>query len=155
MLKLIEYAWDGSNFVNSGTLTLDPGPREIEKLVKVEWRSRHTGLYSIYPRCKYRFRRTIEFTLKGGCTPEKRKEIEFYATRYSKFKIDNSSWGDMISLTPYSTRTVYPADHPWPQTSEETLYVMFEETSFRLLEGKEWVEYSIKLKVVNNEGIQG
>ncbi len=153
MLKLIEYAWDGEHFVNSGTLTLDPGPREIEKLVKVEWRARHTGLYSIYPRCKYRYRRTIEFTLKGGCSPAKRKEIEFYATRYSKFKIDNDSWGDMISLTPYSTRTVYPKDHPWPQTAKETLYVMFEEASFRLLEGKEWVEYSIKLKVVNNEGI--
>ena len=112
-------------------------------------------LISIYPRCKYRYRRTIEFTLKGGCSPEKRKEIEFYATRYSKFKIDNASWSDMISLEPYSSRTTNPADHVWPQTAEQTLYVMFQETSFRLLEGTEWVEYSIKLQVVNDEGIQG
>lgn len=152
-LKLSEYAWNGSNFVLSGTLTLDPSPNSIEKLVKVEWLSRHVGLYSIYPKCKYRYRKTVTFTLKGGCEPDKRREIEFYAARYSKFKVDNASWAKMASPEYYSTRETNPAGNPYDEDDLQTLYLMFEEVTFILEEGKNWCTYSIKLKVINAEGV--
>lgn len=153
-LELIEYTFDGSNFVVGGTLTLDPAPNSIDKLVKIEWRSRHTGLYSLYPRCKYRYRRTVEFTLKGGCDPDKRREIEFYSARYSKFLIDNTTWAKMVSPDYYSDRNTNPSSQGWDEgLGNQTLYVMFEETTFTLEEGKNWCTYTIKLKVVNDEGV--
>lgn len=154
-LKLIEYTFNGSVFITGGTLVLDPAPNSIEKLVKVEWRARHTGLYSIYPRCKYRYRKTVEFTLKGGCDPVKRREIEFYGARYSKFKVDNTTWAKMVSPEYYSDRNYNPSGYPWTGESHpnQELWVMFEEVTFTLEEGKNWCTYSIKLKVVNSEGI--
>jgi len=154
-LKLIEYAWNGANFVPSGTLTFTPGPQSIDKATKTEWRARHTGLGSVYPRCKYRYRRTVEFTLKGGCTGLKRRELEFYAMRQSKFKVENASFEDLISPEYHSDRSDFPNDNQWsPSENPQTLYVMFEESSYSIAEGKEdWYTYTIKLKVVNNEGI--
>lgn len=153
-LKLIEHPFNGSVFVDGGTLTFNPDPNAIDKSVKVEWRARHTGLYSLYPRCKYRYRRTVEFTLKGGCTSAKRKEIEFYAMRYSKFLMDNTTWAKILSPEYYSERTVQPSTMGWPHSAVQTLYLMFTECTFTLEEGKEdWWVYTIKLQVVNNEGI--
>ena len=153
-LSLKEYPFNGSVFVGGGTLIFDPSPSQIEKVCKAEWRARHTGLYSLYPRCKYRYRRTVEFSLKGGCTSAKRKEIEFYAMRYSKFKMDNTSWAKAASIEYYSEKTVQPSTKAWPQTTLQTLYLMFTECTFSLDEGKEdWWNYTIKLQVVNNEGI--
>jgi len=153
-LELIEWAFNGSTFVAGGTLSLDPAPNSIEKMVKVEWKARHTGLYSIYPRCKYRYRKTVEFTLKGGCEPTKRREIEFYAARFSKFQIDNTSWAKMVSPTYYSERGTNPSGNPWTEENEnQDLFLMLQEVTFTLEEGKNWCTYSIKLKVVNTEGI--
>jgi len=153
-LELIEYTFNGSVFIAGGTLILNPAPNSIEKMVKVEWLARHTGLYSIYPRCKYRYRKTVQFTLKGGCEPTKRREIEFYSARYSKFKIDNTTWAKMVSPEYNSDRNNNPSDQEWSeQITNQTLYLMFEEVTFILEEGKDWCTYSIKLKVVNSEGI--
>lgn len=152
-LKLVEYPYNGSAFISGGTLVFDPAPQSIEKNAKVEWLARQTGLYSIYPRAKYRYRRTIEFSLKGGCTTDKRKEIEFYSMRYSKFKMD-STWGRMSSPEYYSDRNTNPSGHPWnPDNPGQVLYVMFTECNFTLEEGKDWASYTIKLTVVNLEGI--
>ena len=155
-LKLIEYAWDGSKFVQTGTLEFSPNPRSIEKSCKVQWRARHIGLYAIYPKCKYRYRREVKFTLKGECNGAKRKEIEFYAMRRSKFLIDNDSWDAMVSPEYYSDRNNNPADHPWQGTSHpnQEIYVMFESVTFTAKEGqKDWFTYTIKLTVVNDQGI--
>jgi len=154
-LTLYEYGWDGSNYVLSGTLVFSPDPSKIEKICKVQWRARHFGTKYTYPRAKYRYRREIVFKLEGGCSGSKREELEFFAMRNSKFKIDNTSIGYLKSPEYYSDRDTHPANNPKPTNfTYQTLYVMFEEIRFTADPGKEdWFNYSITLKVVNNEKV--
>jgi len=154
-ITLYEYGWNGSNYVLSGTLVLDPPPAKIEKVCKVQWKARHFGTQRVYPRAKYRYRREIVFKLEGGCSGDKRIELEFFAMRNSKFKIDNDSIGYFKSPEYYSDRNTHPANNPKPDNfSYQTLYVMFEETRFVADPAKEnWFNYSITLKVVNDEKV--
>ena len=156
-LKLIEYAYNGTHYVASGTLTIDPSPNTIEQEVKVEWRVKSVGLYAIFPRAKHRYRRTIGFSIKGGCTLDKRTEIEFYALRNSKFKLDyvTSDWSNVPIPEPFSDRNIAPAGHPWnPAYIAIVTYVVFDDVSFTFDEGKsDWITYTIKFKVVSDEGI--
>jgi len=158
-LKLQEYAWDGTNWKDTGIyFTFDPNPSGVTKETKVEWRARFSGLYCLYPRCKYRFRRTVTFTLKGACTGAKREELEFYAMRNSKFKVDNTSWAGLTSPEYYSQKDVYnPYDHPWQGATGhplQTLYVMFQELTADLAEGKvDWFTYTLKLQVVDTSNV--
>jgi len=155
-LNLIEYAWNGTFYVSGATLSLDPYPSSMEKHVRVEWRTRHTGLYSLEERAKMRYRRTNEYTLKGGCLPEKRREIEFYTMRASKFKIVNTTFQGMLTPLYYSDRNTPPYQNPWQGASHpnQTVYVIFDDATFTLEEGKNWVTYSLKIKIVNTEGVQ-
>jgi len=153
-LKLREYAWDGNNWKDTGhDFEFDPNPNSVSKETKIEWRERHSGLYSLYPKCKYRYRRTVTFTIRGGCNGDKRREMEFYAMRNSKFKMDNTSWGDLHSPEYYSERTVYPYNYAWTGEShpKQTLYLMWTEFSSDEAEGKvDWYTYQLKLQVVDN-----
>ena len=157
-MKLREYAWNGSHWKDTGDyFEFDPNPSGVTKEVKTEWRVRHTGLYATWPRCKYRYRRTVTFTLKGACSGEKRRELEFYSMRNSKFKIDTSSWTGLQTPEYYNQKDVYnPFDYPWEGVNHpnQTIYVMFQEFNTEIAEGKvDWFTYTIKLQVINNANI--
>jgi len=153
-LTLYEYGFNGSAYTLCGTLYFVPDPNSIDKGCKVKKRFTTGGLYKIYPKMKYRWKREITFTVRGGCNAAKRREIEFYAMRYSVFKIDNASW-TMITPEYYSENnaTMLPYNNPYsPTGATQDIYVAMDEASFTQAEANvDWFTYSITLKAVRTD----
>jgi hypothetical protein len=141
VVRLYDYHWDGSSYVLSGTITIDPEPSSIKKSAKVEWRVRHAGINEL-KKHRWRYRRTEEITLEGIVTSETaRLTLEAVATRNSKYVLD---LGGRFS-SPASEGTDYGSTLPATST---TAYYIVTDFSCNQVPGKTVYEYSIKFERV-------
>lgn len=153
-LKLREYLWTGSSFVDQGvTYNWQPLPKSITKEVEVQKRIVHRGRRKL-KKYKYRVRETMTFTLSGSCPSEAkaqpgdltRRKIEWLSKRNSKFKI----------IIDADTIEIFKTPSPSNYNDDENLFVVFKDVRFTLTEGKiGWYDYNITLERVNCEGISG
>jgi hypothetical protein len=169
-LDLIEYAYNGNGqYINSGTLTFNPGPSQVTKEIKIEWMTMFVG-FVIWPRVLYRVWRTINVEIQGGCNLAMRAEIEFYSYRQSVFAVDGS-WSPYFDFPePYSSGlNSNPSAYPWtgfpyalqgtvanpPGSGTKPVTLIFLDTTFTWSEGqRDWYTYDIKLQVCDNGGIK-
>jgi len=159
-LRLIDYYWNGTNYIPGSTFTFRPGPKSISKSVDVQWRVAHRGRRKL-KKAKFRTRETTTWTLQGSCVgswdhdPDPglpldiigfANQLEFYAKKNSKFKVVIDSDTPQIFLCPD------PAGvnaHTW-----EVIYVVIKSAKFTQTEGKiGWLDYSIELERVNCENV--
>jgi len=156
MLRFREYAYNGSVYKNIGVnLDLDPSPSAINHTAQVYWRYSNAGT-KVFPKCKYRYKRTIAYTLTGGCNRAKLEEIEYYALRNSKFKLDTSvgDWSKLKIADPKSDKNTIPYDNPWTGSpSYLTIYVVIDELTYSYDEGRDWINYTLKLKIVQDNDV--
>lgn len=165
-VQLIECPWSGSKWNTSGggTFTFSPDPDGVTKECQVDWMIRKSGLSNTWPKSKYRYKRTVAYSITGGCNGALRNEIEFYTMRNSKFRL--IGLGNMATVEPYSERnTTFPSAHSWNSTSKPTWvrdmnpnpgaeYVIIESASFKQEPGKnDWFSYNIKLSLVDNGSV--
>jgi hypothetical protein len=151
-LRLIDYYWDGANYIAGATFTFTPGPKSISKSVEIQWRVAHRGRRKL-KKAKFRTRETTTWTLQGSCqgsysADALANQIEFYAKKNSKFKVI------MDANTPQSFLCPDPAGgnaHTW-----EVVFVVIKSAKFTQTEGKiGWLDYSVELERVNCENITG
>jgi len=141
--KLIDYHWNGTSYVNSGTFTFSPGPSSVGKTSKVEWRVRHTGKKEL-KKCRWRYRRTEELTLEGIVSTEAdRLTLEAFSTRNSKFVLDLANF-----QSPVSEGLDYGSTIP---ASAVTSYYIITDFSCKQVPGQLNYQYSLKLE--RTEGI--
>jgi hypothetical protein len=147
-LRLIDYAWNGANYVVGSTLTFDPSPKSISKSAEVQWRIMHSGRRKL-KKAKFRVRETTTWTVQGSCQGSYDQDalanqIEFYARKNSKFKVI------IDASTPQSFLCPDPAGangHTW-----EIVFVVIKNVKFTQTEGRiGWLDYTVELERCNCE----
>ena len=151
-LRLQDYYWNGTNYVEGSILTFNPGPKSITKSVEVLWRVTHSGRRKL-KKAKFKTRETDTWTLQGSCqgsysSDSLANQIEFYAKKNSKFKVIIDSNTPQIFLCPNPGAE---NAHTW-----EVIFVVIKSVKFTQTEGKiGWLDYTIELERVNCEYMTG
>lgn len=168
-LQLIEYYWTGDEYSSTyqvgpncipGTLTFDDIlPEEVQKSYEVSWRISKLGLPSTGNRrrgtkAKWRKSIKVDWTFTGFCGEEFRKTLEFYANRWSKFRVRYDGRGGQNDSFTAPTDAVFATINPEvtskpPTFSYEILYVVIISIEFTMTTKPQWYKYTMKLSRVD------
>lgn len=135
-----------------------PGPKQIRKAVKVQWRVRSTGRRKLR-KAKFRIREELDYIFNGSCESELRRKIEYFSKQEAVFLIKMSNGTDPpdIFRTPESADThAVGNDRKYQNSTDENVFIIFDSVNFTLTEGKiGWFDYNIKFKRVSCKNVDG
>ena len=128
----------------STPFTFVPKPRMVSKVIKLEWRARHTGR-ARYMKARQRSRFHESYKLEGILDDDMRHKLEYYAGSPMAFLFTC----DMTSPIGYDEDNTYPS-------SNDNVYVIVDQLEFRQVEhseneaGKIFYHYVLTLKRVKD-----